>query len=78
MKRSVDRRKLNGDKVEVPAWVMAVTYIFCWLFAAALIVFEFTGYLSYRPLLVALAIYLIFWPMFQTNPAELIRKVFPG
>ncbi len=75
---TVQRRKLNGDKVEVSRWVMVVTYFLCWLFATALIVFEFTGYITYRPLLVALAIYLIFWPVFQTSPAELIRKVFPG
>ncbi len=76
--KTVERRKLNGDRVEVKAWVMVVTYVLCWAFGIALIVFELTGYIAYRPLLLALSIYLIFWPVFQTSPADLIRKVFPG
>ncbi len=76
--KTVERRKLNGDKVQVSTWVMVVTYILCWSFAVALIVLELTGYLVYRPLLLALAVYLLLWPVFQTNPADLIRKVFPG
>lgn len=69
--------KLNG-KVEVPNWVMGMTYIFCWAFAILLIVFEITGYLTYRPMLVALAVYLIFWPVFQVSPGEIIKRIFPG
>lgn len=75
---TVEKRKLNGNKVEVATWVMVVTYLLCWSFAIALIVLELTGYLVYRPLLLALAVYLLLWPVFQTNPADLIRKVFPG
>lgn len=77
-RRSVSKRKLNGDKVEVAAWVMAVTYVICWGFGIAIIVSEVTGYIVYRPLLIVLSVYLIFWPVFQANPAELIRRVFPG
>ncbi len=76
--KTVQRRKLNGDKVEVSKWVMVVTYILCWSFGVALVILELTGYLTYRPVLVALSIYLLLWPVFQTNPADLIRKVFPG
>lgn len=77
-RRTVTRRKLNGDKVPVPAWVMVVTYVMCWAFGAAIILFEFTGHGVWRPLLVVLAIYLILWPVFQVSPAEIIRKVFPS
>ena len=70
------REKLNGT-VEVPAWVMAVTYILCWSFAVALIVGQMVGHLTYRPLLIAISIYLLLWPVFQISPAEMIQKVFP-
>ncbi len=75
---TVEKRKLNGDKVQVPTWVMAVTYFICWGFGISLVVGQLIGKIAYRPLLIVLAIYLIFWPVFQTNPAELIRRVFPG
>ena len=69
------KEKLNG-KVEVPAWVMLITYVLCWTFAIAIIASELTGYLDYRPLLIALAIYLLLWPVLQISPVEMIRKVF--
>lgn len=74
----MERRKLNGEKVPVQPWVMAVTYVLCWVFGLAIIVLEITGVGVYRPLLIALAIYLLLWPVFQVSPAEMIRKVFPG
>jgi len=71
------KKKLNGT-VSVPTWVLAITYMLCWGFAVALIVSQLTGHIEYRPLLLALAVYLLFWPVFQVTPAEIIRKVFPG
>jgi hypothetical protein len=68
---------MNG-KVEVPAWVMGVTYVLCWGFATALVVAQLTGHVVYRPLLVAVAIYLLLWPVFQINPADLVRRIFPS
>ena len=67
---------MNG-KVEVPAWVLAVTYVLCWSFAVALVVSQLTGHIEYRVLLLALAIYLLLWPVFQITPAEMVRKIFP-
>ena len=39
--------RVNG-KVEVPAWVLAVTYVLCWSFAVALVVAQLTGHIEYR------------------------------
>lgn len=76
--RGVEKRKLNGEKVKVQSWVMVVTYILCWTFAAVIITFEFSGIGVYRPLLICLAIYLVLWPVFQVSPVEMIRRIFPG
>lgn len=70
------RESLNG-KVEVPAWVMAVTYILCWGFSIALVVAQLIGHITYRPLLIGLGLYLLLWPVFQVSPAEMIRRIFP-
>jgi hypothetical protein len=67
---------MNGS-VEVPVWVMAVTYFMCWAFGLGIVVGEITGWLSYRPLLLALAIYLIFWPVVQLPPQEILKRIFP-
>lgn len=71
-------RKLNGDTVEVPAWVMAGTYLLCWAFASALLWVQIFGQVTYRPLLIGLSIYLLLWPVFQVSPAQMVRKIFPS
>jgi len=71
------KRELSNGHVEVPTWVMVVTYILCWTFAVALIVSMLTGHIEYRVLILALAVYLMLWPVFQITPAEMLRKILP-
>jgi hypothetical protein len=68
---------MNG-KVEVPAWVMGVTYVLCWSFAIAITVAQLIGHIEYRPLLLALGVYLLLWPVFQVSPADLVRRILPS
>lgn len=70
---------LNG-KVHMPTWVMLGTYVCCWTFGAALLITSIIDIedIHNRGLILAIGVYLILWPMIQTSPAEMLRKVFPS
>jgi hypothetical protein len=71
------RERLNGV-IKVPTWIMVVTYFMCWGFGIALIGLLLWGDIQHQGVIIATAVYLITWPVFQANPSEIIRRVFPS
>lgn len=75
-------KSMNGNgsgngKIEVPTWVMAMTYIMCWAFAAALIIAMLTGHVENKGVIIGTIIYLITWPVVQLSPNQMLKSILP-